>query len=123
MQANVPFAWQTDGRQQNAGVYVISRKINEPVVKIENQTNGNGSFLTVSPLSGSEDNAYRLVFHRYGDLYFLAEIHAPGLVSARVPVTRTEKQLAESAAAEASSTGTSHHNRMTIVSVDILPSR
>ena len=43
---------------------------------------------------GKDDNP-RLVFHRYGDSYFLREIRLPGSVAMSLPPTRLEHDAAE----------------------------
>ena len=41
------------------------------------------------------DNSPRLVFHRYGDHYFLREVRLPGKLGFTLPATRAEREAAE----------------------------
>lgn len=92
MHAAVPFAWELNGHQMTAGDYQISRDANTSVTLIQNRSTGKGSY--VAPIPDAEKNsAAQLVFHRYGDQYFLAEIDAPGQTSAKLPVSRAEKAV------------------------------
>ena len=94
MQAAVPFAWQVDGQHLNAGDYVIARDTVAHVIRISDKATGKGLFLT--PIPVSENNAAtRLVFHRYGDQYFLAEVVAPG-VAGKLRVSPAEREAMQS---------------------------
>jgi hypothetical protein len=113
MHATVPFAWQAKGLHLNAGEYLITRNAASSLMLIQGKTNGKGTFLAVNPESDN-DPAARLVFHRYGDRYFLAEVHAPGMTVNKLPVTRAEKE-----AAELASVGSAHPREIATVSVDV----
>ena len=47
------------------------------------------------------DPSPRLVFHRYGDSYFLREIRMPGNLGLALPATRLERDAAEKIASKA----------------------
>jgi hypothetical protein len=93
LHAAVPFAFQMNGRPLNAGDYTISRK--GSVVQIQDSNNGKGVFSLTSPDKES-DSGYRLVFHRYGDRYFLAEVRTQGTAAGKLPVSRAEKEAMQS---------------------------
>jgi hypothetical protein len=90
MQAAVPFAWQVNGHQMNAGDYVITRDVTTQLLRIEGKTNKKGTFLIVVPDSAGSSTA-RLVFHCYGDRYFLAEVVAPDMSVGEAVVGAAEK--------------------------------
>jgi hypothetical protein len=94
LRAAVPFAWQLNGHQMKAGEYVISRDASMRLMRIEGLADHTGSFLVVIP-AADRNRAARLVFHRYGNQYFLAEVVAPGN-KATLPVSRSEKLAMES---------------------------
>jgi hypothetical protein len=95
MQAAVPFAWQLNGHQMKAGDYAITSDANAHLLAIQDSKNGKGCFLLVTPAS-DKNPTLRLVFHRYGDVYFLAEVVAPGETVAKVSVSRAEREAMQS---------------------------
>jgi hypothetical protein len=92
LHAVVPFAWQINGHQLNAGDYQITKNSASAVVTMRNNNIGVGMFLQVSGGVG-RNNATRLVFHRYGEQYFLAEIIGTDGVISRVPVSKAERAV------------------------------
>jgi hypothetical protein len=91
MHAAIPFAWQLNGQQMNAGDYAIGQTASTRVIRIESRTNRKGSFLVATPASDSNPTA-RLVFHHYGNQYFLAEVVTPGGTTSKLSVSRAEKE-------------------------------
>jgi hypothetical protein len=88
--ATVPFGWQANGHQFPAGKYTINKEESSPVLSIRNE-HGKGTFLMTGAASGS-DTSPRMVFHRYGDHYFLAEVWAPGAIGSKVRTSSAEKE-------------------------------
>jgi hypothetical protein len=109
LHAVVPFAWQVNGRQLNAGDYRISKDGSTPVVTVRDTASGNATFLQILPASG-HDTASRLVFHRYGDQYFLAAIVGTNGATSKMPVSKAERAVQSEQPRE-----------MAIVVVDIKP--
>jgi hypothetical protein len=95
MQATVPFAWEASGRHLNAGKYEISRDPATNVMQIGDLAHRTGSFALLTP-SSAKNSATRLVFHRYGNKYFLAEVVAPGVGVGKLSVSRAEKEAMRS---------------------------
>ena len=92
MHAVVPFAWEANGRQLNAGDYQITKDAVTHVITMRDNKTGEGMFLQV--LDGSIGRATcRLIFHRYGDQYFLAEIVGPTAAVSKVPVSKAERAV------------------------------
>jgi hypothetical protein len=109
LRAVVPFAWQVNGHQQNAGDYQITNNSGSPVVTIRNNNSGNGMFMQILPGS-RHTTATRLVFHRYGDQYFLAAIVSRDSIVSMVPVSKAERAVQSEQPRE-----------MAIVTVEIKP--
>jgi hypothetical protein len=95
LHAAVPFAWHVNGRQMQAGNYEISRDASSPVLLIQDRTNGRGAYVMTIPET-TGNSASRLVFHRYGNRYFLAEVVAPGVTVGTLPISRDEKEAMKS---------------------------
>jgi hypothetical protein len=109
LHAVVPFAWQISGHQLNAGDYEITKDAASPVVTVRDSNNGKGIFMQVFAAS-SHNTASRLIFHRYGDQYFLAAIVGTNGVTNKVPVSKAERAVQSEQPRE-----------MAIVSVEIKP--
>lgn len=72
--AEVPFGFTIMNREMPAGTYVIEQINGGQVLKVHND----GTAETVLCLAAARKNGPagepRLIFHRYGDRYFLAEV-------------------------------------------------
>ena len=89
---NVPFDYKVGNATMKAGDYSIRRAGTENALVIR----GNGSSaLTLSgSVSGKAASATKLVFNKYGDQYFLAQVWVQGQeIGAQLPRTRIEKEL------------------------------
>jgi hypothetical protein len=75
LRANIPFAFQVGSTQMPAGVYEIT--LQEHVILLRDRDPGKNvaKFLMVTPsVDGKVQENGRLVFHRYGERYFLHEV-------------------------------------------------
>ena len=89
---NVPFDYKVGNATMKAGDCSIHRAGTENALVIR----GNGSSaLTLSgSVSGKAASATKLVFNKYGDQYFLAQIWIGGENTGRqLPMTHAEKEL------------------------------
>jgi len=100
--ANVPFNFTVDGHTLPAGNYTIGNEAKSPMVlTIADREKG----VAVMAISVPDDNASadnKLIFHRYGNQYFLSEIRtANETMTCHLPTSKREK-WARSQAQEAS---------------------
>jgi hypothetical protein len=99
----IPFAFQVGSVQMPAGSYAMHVRFSHKIVQLEEQGSRKPALVLLSG-SPSEDaksqRTGRLIFHRYGDRYFLREVwdgdSGPGVVS---PPSREEKMLRHKQAA------------------------
>ena len=99
--AKVPFAFTVGNKTLPRDVYRISRLPGHmDVVQISGARNG---AIVMSQPEGPDrtDPSPRLVFHRYGDSYFLREIRMPDNLGLALPATRLERDAAERMASNA----------------------
>jgi hypothetical protein len=77
--ANIPFAFNLNGRTLPAGHYTLSTEVNAPNVLMVEDRDDAVHILTIA-LPGSEESSKdnTLVFHKYGNQYFLTTIRANG---------------------------------------------
>lgn len=89
--ANIPFTFFVHERSFAPGEYKV-RQLGSSVLRIENAVSGNGITEVVSIAIAGEGSG-KLVFHRYGDHYFLAAIVAPaGSYGVELPKSAAERE-------------------------------
>ncbi|WP_353068705.1 hypothetical protein RBB75_16395 [Tunturibacter empetritectus] len=101
--ASVPFNFTVNGRTLPAGNYTIGNDSNSPrMLTIADRQKGVALMaITVPDNSSSADN--KLVFHHYGNQYFLSEIRtANGSMSCHLTTSKQEKRARTQAQEEAS---------------------
>jgi hypothetical protein len=94
--ANIPFPFVVAHQTLPAGHYIVS-PANAVALGIHD-ANNRGTFVpTESTQRSANDNSCKLVFHRYGDTYFLSEVWVAGNSNGRTLFrSRAERELAES---------------------------
>jgi hypothetical protein len=101
--ANIPFEFMASQRTLPAGEYSVESLIlNAPgIMCIRSEDSHYGVFVLSNPLGSPADKTReeaRLVFHRYGNQYFLSEVWGgylhDGLV---IPMSKAERALTETA--------------------------
>jgi len=106
VRVNIPFDFQVRGKTLPAGEYEISRLSDESqVLEVSNIHNRHENIaIETDPVQGAIANHGKVVFHRYGDSYFLHEIWTAGLETGReLPATHQEKVLRRETLAEGES--------------------
>ncbi|MEN6535820.1 MAG: hypothetical protein ABFD89_19310 [Bryobacteraceae bacterium] len=99
--ADIPFEFIAGGQTMPAGEYSVGDFANIPCVVISGWVQGtreNVVFLTqrAQPMNSAQNS--RLVFNKYGDKYFLAEIWGfANELGWRVPQSRLEREAARTA--------------------------
>jgi hypothetical protein len=91
--ADIPFAFTVANHTLPPGRYTVTR-LSEQALKIVNSQN-QGAFALNNKVDGRVLKSSKLVFHHYGNAYFLAEIWVAGSRTGdRVVRSRSEKELA-----------------------------
>jgi len=91
--ADIPFAFTVGNHTLPPGRYTVTR-LSEQALKIVNSQN-QGTFALNNRAEGRAPDSSKMVFHRYGNAYFLSEIWVSGSrIGARVVRSRFEKELA-----------------------------
>ena len=92
--ANVPFNFAAENKTLPAGQYVLDSSAISGAVLIRSEDRKISFVVPGSNLaseSGGQEG--KLVFHRYGNRYFLAEIWTRGGVGSQLPQNTEEKEL------------------------------
>ena len=94
LRANVPFDFSVNGVKVKAGEVSVARSTSSKDVLIV-RTYGNAGImvLTNDLRQQTPGRDARLVFHRYGDVYFLSEIWGPEASGAKLSESRREREL------------------------------
>ena len=100
LRANIPFAFTVGNTQLPAGKYSVSRVLpysGDGVIKINSLGDKASALRTTIPVvTGKPKDKATLVFHRYGDQYFLFQVWAAGVSTGLTfPLSRTERELQE----------------------------
>jgi hypothetical protein len=97
--ANVPFSFYMGSSAMPQGVYQVNELALGKVVALRNQMGGK-SIAVWQTTGKARDEAPRLVFHRYGETYFLSEIwDGNGDIGLQLARSAREKELASNGAA------------------------
>jgi|SRR5438067_11417751 len=100
MKANIPFDFEAGNKSYPAGAYRVSSISQMGDLSIAGYGLTSGLASSHSIQSNSPSGSTKLVFHRYGDRYFLYQIWVAGEDRGReLPTTRVEKELASNATA------------------------
>jgi hypothetical protein len=91
--ADIPFAFTVGNHTLPPGRYTVTR-LSEQALKIVNSQN-QGTFALNNRVEGRAPDSSKMVFHRYGNAYFLSEIWVSGSrTGTKVVRSRLEEELA-----------------------------
>jgi hypothetical protein len=92
--ANVPFAFSIDQSSMDAGQYSIT--VSDHVMRIRNEATNQTVALLAQPSESAKPQSSRLVFHKYGDHYYLAAVWTgtgqAGASGIELPASRAEQE-------------------------------
>jgi hypothetical protein len=96
MKVNIPFAFGVEDQSLPAGQYLVFTVTPERSIRLTSTDGKHSAIVNDLPNHASEPSQNsRLVFHRYGNEYFLAEVWTAGQDVARNPLS--SKRAMESA--------------------------
>jgi hypothetical protein len=95
IQANVPFQFALGNKTAPAGTYVVRPAANGSwSLCIQNPAAKLGAVLmTIPDESKNSRDGYSLIFHKYGENYFLTGIGLPGKAVKKLPESKLEAEL------------------------------
>ena len=105
MRANIPFAFSVGEKTLPAGVYtlsVVNPSSDRQALQIRSQNGRFSAIVQTSAVSAHQINATKLVFRRYGDHYFFAQIEVAGDATALVASRSRSERAARRALARGS---------------------
>ncbi len=94
VRATIPFNFTVNGSQLPAGNYTLGSDITNPLVlKIWDRTQHVHIMVLAMPSADEKRKANQLVFHKYGDQYFLSEIRSQeSAINVQLVTSKQEKK-------------------------------
>ena len=94
VRATIPFSFTVNGSQLPAGNYTLGSDVTSPrILKISDRSQHVTAMVIALPSADERSKANQLVFHKYGDKYFLCEIRSQeSLINVQLPTTKQEKK-------------------------------
>lgn len=91
LRLNIPFSFQVNDKSLPAGDYVVNLDVPSHRITVNGETGEQVNTLFMTCIHPAQfDNRSALVFHKYGEDYFLRQVQTPGS-SVSMPVSRVEK--------------------------------
>ncbi len=99
LRADVPFEFSVANQTMPAGEYVVSATDNRVILVIQSTDRGSTAAVLSNPVQASQiQEGARLVFRKYGNSYFLAQIWASSTDTGRELIkSRTEREVSKTA--------------------------
>jgi len=92
---HIPFAFTVANRALPPGVYIVTRPGGKVLRIFNSGSNDQGTFAITNNVEGRAEERGKLVFHRYGNTYFLSEVWFAASRSGRkVLQSQSEEELA-----------------------------
>jgi hypothetical protein len=97
VQATIPFHFTVNGSQLPAGNYTLGSDVTNPrVLKISDRTQHVHAMVLTMPSADEKRKANQLVFHKYGNQYFLSEIRSQeSAINVQLATSKQEKRARE----------------------------
>jgi hypothetical protein len=93
LHANVPFAFTAGTKSLPAGQYKVSADTVTGVVRVSSADyRENLLIIAIRSAAPNAAGVCKLVFHRYGDRYFLSQIWRPGDIVRELPKSKAERE-------------------------------
>jgi hypothetical protein len=94
VQATIPFHFTVNGSQLPAGNYTLGSDITNPrILNISDRTQHVHVMVLAMPSADEKRKANQLVFHKYGDQYFLSEIRSQeSAINLQLATSKQEKR-------------------------------
>lgn len=94
VQANIPFSFAVGKAVMPAGTYCFDTNLAPGVLRVRSQGWEKAALaITVVSLEKRNDTG-KIVFHKYGEIYFLSQVVYPGGGGRSLPKTAREKEMA-----------------------------
>lgn len=102
VKANIPFEFMVGSKTLPAGEYMVTPQTTAGVLWVQNEETSDSAFaLTNSVETLGYSDQTKLIFHRYGNQYFLSQIWTLGATAGReLPKSKVEREASQTASIE-----------------------
>jgi len=101
VKASVPFEFTVGTRALPAGDYTVDTMSSSGILVVRSESGGSDASALTLSISGAKAGARSqilLVFHRYGDRYFLSQVWDGTKAAGRtIPISRPEREVSQRA--------------------------
>jgi hypothetical protein len=95
VKANIPFPFSAGKTVMPAGVYTFDTEVAPAVLRVRSQSWDKAVLVISSTAQERNKEAIaKIVFHKYGEIYFLSRVVYPGGAGRALPKTAREKEMA-----------------------------
>jgi hypothetical protein len=94
LEANIPFDFMVGGKKLPAGKYIVESDVIQNALAIRSFKTKQGVMSITQSFNVSAGSKPRLIFHRYGDQYFLAKVVSE-TGGRELPKTKAEREAAK----------------------------
>jgi hypothetical protein len=91
---NIPFSFLVDNHQMPSGRYVVVPAGNGALGMFKAEDGSPRLLMSVHSVESRSSQTPKLVFHRYGDSYFLTEVWNGDKIGRQLAKSKAEKELA-----------------------------
>lgn len=92
---NIPFSFVVANHQMQPGRYIVTPMTYGVLRIFDSQDSKNQTLVSVHSVESTSATSAKVVFHRYGDSYFLAQVWTGnGDIGREVPKSKAEKEIA-----------------------------
>ncbi|MBS1826920.1 MAG: hypothetical protein JST93_16500 [Acidobacteria bacterium] len=94
VQANIPFAFSVGKSVMPAGTYCFDTEVAPTVLRVRSQNWEKAAMvITTTAQQRNKDEIAKIVFHKYGEVYFLSQVIYAGGAGRALPATAREKEM------------------------------
>ena len=90
--ADVPFSFDLGGKALPAGTYTVE-PINSQAIAVRNVETRKAALINTESAERRDSQSPKLVFHKYGDTYFLYEVWNGSNLGMEIPESGREKEV------------------------------
>ena len=94
MRTDVPFAFQVGKTPLPAGTYTVSKIADHWIVIRNHQQSSQEALINYRDVEKGKTQSPKLIFQKYGQRYFLAEVWNGGTMGMQLPESKREKEYA-----------------------------
>ncbi|MFN7939436.1 MAG: hypothetical protein U0R19_39280 [Bryobacteraceae bacterium] len=94
VKANIPFSFSVGKAVMPAGTYCFDTEVAPGVLRVRSQSWEKAALVITTPaLERNKEEIAKIVFHKYGEIYFLSRVVYEGGAGRALPTSAREKEM------------------------------